>query len=107
MLHKPRPAAPTWRQAEAAGNTSDIDMEQRLLGESAAGDGHPDNPLPDIPLPDIPLPDIPLLHIPLPDAPPLNVTLPHVPLHDVRFPEVRPEGSVVKERTSPCIADEA
>jgi hypothetical protein len=29
---KPRPAAPTLREAEAAGNTSDVDVEQQLLG---------------------------------------------------------------------------
>jgi hypothetical protein len=29
---KPRPAAPTLREAEAAGNISDVDVEQQLLG---------------------------------------------------------------------------
>jgi hypothetical protein len=42
MPHKPRPAARTLREAEAAGNTLDVDMEQQLLGESAGGDSLPD-----------------------------------------------------------------
>jgi len=83
----PRPAAPTLREAEAAGNTSDVDVEQQLPGESAGGDSLPDVPLPDVPLPDVPLPDVPLLDVPLPDVP-----LPDVPLH-----EARPDGSVGEE----------
>jgi hypothetical protein len=47
----------TLREAEAAGNTSDVDVEQQLLGESAGGDSHPDVPLPDFPLPDVPFPE--------------------------------------------------
>jgi len=82
MLQKPRPAAPTLQEAEAAGNPSDVDVEQQLLGESAGGNGLPDGPLPDVPHPDIPLPEVP--H---PD-----VTLPDVPL-----PEARPDGSVGAE----------
>ena len=54
---KPRPAVPTLREAQAAGNTSDVDVDQQLLGESPGGDSLPDVPLPDIPLPDVPLPD--------------------------------------------------
>jgi hypothetical protein len=65
---KPRPAAPTRREAEAAGNTSHVDVEQPLLAEWAGGDSHPDVPLPDIPLPDVPLPDVPLPHVHLPDV---------------------------------------
>jgi hypothetical protein len=84
---KPRPAAPTLREAEAAGNTSDVDVEQQLLGESAGGDSLPDVPLPDVPLPDVPLPDVPLPDVPLPD----------VPLPDVPLPEARPDGSVGEE----------
>jgi len=55
---KPRPAVPTLREAEAAGNTSDVDVDvdvdvdQQLLIESAG-----DNRLPDVPLPDVPLPE--------------------------------------------------
>jgi hypothetical protein len=30
---KPRPAAPTLREAEAARNTSQVDLKQQLLGE--------------------------------------------------------------------------
>jgi len=57
---KPRPAAPTLREAEAAGNTWDVDVEQQLLGESAGGDGLPmalsRMSLPGCPFPDVPLP---------------------------------------------------
>jgi len=49
---KPRPEVPTQREAEAAGNTSDVDVDQQLLIESAGG-----NSLPDVPLPDVPLPE--------------------------------------------------
>jgi len=106
---KPRPAAPTLREAEAARNTSDVDVEQHLLCESADGESLPDVPLPDVPLPDVPLPDVPLPDVPLPDVPlpdvPLpDVPLPDVPLPDVPLPEVRPDGLVDKEWTSPRIA---
>jgi len=84
---KPRPAAPTLREAEAAGNPADVDVEQQLLGQLAGGDGLPDGPLPDVRLPDVPLPDIPLPDVPLPD----------VPLPDVPLPEARPDGSVGEE----------
>jgi hypothetical protein len=79
---KLRPAAPTPGEAEAAGNISDIDVEQQLLGRSAGGDS-----LPDIRLPDVALPDIPLLDVPLPD----------VLLHDLPLPDVRLDGSVGEE----------
>jgi hypothetical protein len=49
---KARPAAPTVREAEAAGNTSDVNVEHQLLAEPAGGVSHPDVPLPDVPLPD-------------------------------------------------------
>ena len=67
---KPRPAAPTLREADAAGNISDDDVEQQLLGKSAGGDSLPDVRLPDVPLPDFPLPDVPLPDVPLPEARP-------------------------------------
>jgi hypothetical protein len=54
---KLRPAVPTQREAEAAGNTSDVDVDQQLLIESAGGDSLPDVPLPNVPLPDVPLPE--------------------------------------------------
>jgi len=53
---KPRPAVPTFREAEAAGNTFDVDVDQQLLGKSAGGDNLPNVPLPDVPLPEVPLP---------------------------------------------------
>jgi hypothetical protein len=47
--HKARPAVPTLREPEAAGNTSDVhvdvDLEQQLLIESEGGDTLPDVPL--------------------------------------------------------------
>jgi len=79
---KPRPAAPTLREAEAARNTLDVDVEQQLPGESAGGDS----------LPDVPLPDVPLPHVPVPD-----VSLPDVPLPDVPVLEARPDGLVGEE----------
>jgi hypothetical protein len=88
---------PTLRQAEAVGNTSDVDVNQQLLIESADGDSLSDVPLLNVPLPEVPLPDVPLPDVPLPD----------VPLPDVPLPEVRPVGSVGEESTSPRGAEEA
>jgi hypothetical protein len=51
---RPRPAVPGLQEADAAGKTSDVNVFQQLLGESAGG-----NSLPNIPLPDVPLPDVP------------------------------------------------
>jgi len=87
MPQKPRAAAPTLREAEAAGNTSDVDVDQQLLGGSAGGDSLLDVPLMDVPLPDVPLPD--------------------VPLTDVLLPEARPDGSVGEEWTSPRMVEVA
>ena len=83
----PRPAAPTLREADAAGNTSDVDVDQQPLIESAGGDSLPDVTPPDVPLRDVPLPDVPLPDVPLPDG----------LLPDVRLPEMRPDGSVGEE----------
>jgi hypothetical protein len=47
MLQKPHPAEPTPPQAEAAGNTSAVDVDQQLLIKSAGGDCRPDVPLPE------------------------------------------------------------
>ena len=89
---KPRPAAPTLREAEAARNTSDFVVEQPLLSESAGGDSLPDVPLTDVLLPDVPHPDVPLPDVPLPDIP-----FPDVIQPDVNLPEARPDGSVGEE----------
>jgi hypothetical protein len=86
-LQIPRPAVPTLQEAEAASNTSDVDVNEELLIESAGGDSLSYVPLPDVPLPDVPLPDVPL-----PD-----VTLPDVPLTDFPLPEARLAGSVGEE----------
>jgi hypothetical protein len=107
MPRKPRPAAPALQEAEAAGNTSDVDVAQQLLAESASGDGLPDSPHPDVHLPHVPLPDVHLQDVPLPDDPLPDVPLPDVPLPDVPLPEVvlpdvphteaRRDGSVDEE----------
>ena len=57
---RPRPVAPPLREAEAAGNTSYVDVDQQLLIELAGRDSLPDVPLPDVLLPDVPLPDVSL-----------------------------------------------
>ena len=49
--------APTLGEAEAARNTTDVDVEQQLPGKSVVGDGLPDVPPPDVPLLDVPLPE--------------------------------------------------
>jgi len=54
---RPRPAAPTLREAGAAGNTLDVNVEQQLLGESADGDSLHDVPIHDVTLPDVALHD--------------------------------------------------
>jgi hypothetical protein len=90
----PHPAAPTLQKAEAAGNISDLDVEQQLLGGSAGGDSPHDVHLPDVPLPNVPLPNVPLPDVPLPD----------VPLPDDPLPEARLDDSVGEERTSPHVS---
>jgi len=70
-LQNPHLVVPSLREAGAAGNTSDVDVDQQVLVESAGGDS-----LPGVPVPDVPLTDVPL-------------------------PEARPDGSGCKEWTSP------
>ena len=79
---KPRPAAPTLREAEADGHTSDVNVDQHLLCTSANADSLPDVPLPNVPLPNVPLPTVPL-------------------------PVERPDLPVGEEETSPRVAEEA
>jgi hypothetical protein len=67
------------REAVAARNTLDVDVDQWRLIESAGGDSLSDD--------DVPLPDI--------------------PLSDVSLPGARPESSVGEELTSPLVAEEA
>jgi len=78
---------PTQEEAEGAGNTSVVDVDQLLLGERAGGDS-----LPDILPPDVTLSDVALPHSPLPDVP-----LPNVPLPNVHLPGVHPDGLVGME----------
>jgi hypothetical protein len=94
---KPRQAALTLREAEAAGNTSHVAVEQQLLGKSAGGDSVPDVPLLDVPLVDVLLPNVPLPDVPLPDVPLPDVPLPDVPLPDLLLPASRPHGRVGEE----------
>jgi len=47
-------AVPTLREAEAAGNTLDVDVDEQLLIESVGGDSLPSVSLPDVPLPEAP-----------------------------------------------------
>jgi hypothetical protein len=49
---KPRPAVPALREAEAAIDPSNVDMDQQMLSESAGDDSLPDVPLGDAPLPE-------------------------------------------------------
>jgi hypothetical protein len=72
---KLRPAVPTLREAETAGNTSDVDVDQQMWIELAGDNGLPDVLLPNDPLPDDPLPDVPLPNVPLPNLP-LSEALP-------------------------------
>jgi hypothetical protein len=69
---KPRPAARTLQEAEAAENISDLDVEQQLLGEAASGHSLPNDRLPDVPLPDVSFSDVPLPDVPLPEAHPVG-----------------------------------
>jgi hypothetical protein len=91
---KPRPAAPTLGEAEAAGITSAVDVEQQVLGESAGADSLPNGPLPNIPFPDVPLPDVPLPDVFFPHVPPPDVPLPAIPLPDIPVAEVFQDRSV-------------
>jgi len=84
---KPHPAVPPLQEADAATNTSDVDVEQQLLIELAGGDS-----LPDVLLPNVPLPNVPLPNVPLP-----NVPLPNVPLRSIPLAEARPDGLVCEE----------
>jgi len=84
---KPHPAVTTLREAEAAGISLDVDVDQQLLIDSAGSDN-----LPDVPFSDVPLPD---------------VSLPNVPLPDVPLPEARLDSSLGEEWTCPCVADKA
>jgi len=59
---KPLPAGSTLPEAEAAENTSDVDVDQQLRSESACGDSLSDVPLPVDPLPDASLLDVCLPH---------------------------------------------
>ena len=45
---KPRPAVTTLREDEAAGNNSDVDVDQQLLRKLACGDSLPDDPRPEL-----------------------------------------------------------
>jgi len=65
MQEKPPAAVQTFWEAEAAGNTADVDVDWHQLIHSVLGDS-----LPGVPLPDVPPPDVPLTHVPRPEAHP-------------------------------------
>jgi hypothetical protein len=88
-LQKLYTAVPTFREARAAGNTSDVDLDQQLLIELAS-----DRSLPDVPPPNVLLSDVPLSHVPVPD----------VPSHDVVLPGACPDRFVGEELTSLPVA---
>jgi hypothetical protein len=69
-LQTPRPVVPTLRETEAAGNTSDVDVDQQRLIEPAGGNRFPDVLLPDVSPPDVPLPDVALPEVAHPEAHP-------------------------------------
>jgi len=69
MPQTTRPLARTLREAEVAGNTFDVDLQQQLLGELVSDDRFPDFPLPDGPLRDVPLPNVTVPDVALPDVP--------------------------------------
>jgi hypothetical protein len=74
---KCHPAVPALREAEAARNTSDVDVDQQRLIESADGDSFP---------------DVPFLDFAIPDG---------------TLCEVRPDRFEGEELTSPCVAEKA
>jgi hypothetical protein len=78
----PHPAVPTLRDVEEAGNTSDVDVDQQLLSESAGSDC----------LLKVPLSNGALADVPVPDVPPPDVPVPVAPLSGVH-----PDGSVGEE----------
>jgi hypothetical protein len=47
MLQKPRPVVPTLQDADVARNSSDVDVDQQLLGSSGGGESLPHVPLPE------------------------------------------------------------
>ena len=89
---KPRPTAATLREAVAAGNISDVDVEQQLLCELAGDDSVPEFRRPDVPLPNVSGPDVLLPDVPLPDVPLLDAC---------------PAGSVGADSTSRHSAEQA
>ena len=54
---KPRPVVPSLREAKAAENTSDVDVDQQLLGYLTGCNCLADVPLLDAPLPDVRIPE--------------------------------------------------
>jgi hypothetical protein len=59
MLQKPLPPVQILQEGEAAGNTSDVDVDQQLLSESVGRVSLPDVPCPNGSHPNVRLPDVP------------------------------------------------
>jgi hypothetical protein len=57
---KPRPAVPALGQADAARNTSDVDVDQQKVGDLAGANSLPDVPLPKVTLYNFLLPNDPV-----------------------------------------------
>jgi hypothetical protein len=51
-------AVSSLREAEAAGNTSAVDVNQQLVSESPGGNSHPDDPHPEVLLPNVTPPEM-------------------------------------------------
>jgi len=49
---------PTLQEADAAGNCSDMEVDQQLLGETEGGHNFTHDPVPDIPVVNILLPNV-------------------------------------------------
>jgi len=94
---KPRAEATTLRAAEAAGNSSDIAVEEQQLSDSACGNILYDEPQLDVSLPDVPPLDVPLLDVPHADVPLSDVPLTDVPPPDISLSVVGLDGWVGEE----------
>jgi len=127
---------PTLQEPVAARNTSDVDADQQLIGESAGGNNLPevtvldvavpdiavcdvavsdvavpDAPVPDVPVPDVPVPNVPVPNVSVPNVPVTNFAVPDVPVQNAPLlyaplAEVRLDGSVGEKWTSSRVAEE-
>jgi len=85
---------PALRYTEAAGNTSDLNVGQQLLGKAGSGNCFPKVPLPEVPLPKLTRLELPLSELPLPKLPLPKLRLPKLPLHELPLILVLPDSLV-------------